>query len=185
MRLLSITLLFVSSFVFAATEFDGNWKSSCAGQQGGYSTENIKIGENKIDYTVAVFGDAGCTNKYVDLVTVGTLDIGPMSQSIAMAHDTQIIFSKINLTPRSGFVTMMLNSKTMCGYKDWKVNVAKDVSGRECDGQQMPKIGDATYDLVSLQNSKLFYGEKTEENDGTSPEKRPKKLDTSRPFSKN
>lgn len=185
MRLLSITLLFASGLVFSATEYDGNWHAGCAGQQGGYSTENVKIGDNKIDYNIAVFGDASCTNKYVDLMTSGSLDIGAMSQSTEMARETQIIFSKITITPRSAFVAMMLNSKNMCGHKDWKVNVAKNVAGEECDEQKMPKIGDSAYDLVSIQNSKLFYGEKTEENDGTTPEKRPKNLDKTKPFSKN
>ncbi len=144
MRILSLTLILLSSLVFAASEFDGNWNAACAGQTGGYSTENIKIGNNKIDYSVAVFGDANCTNKYVDLVSTGTIDIGAMSQSVAMAHDTQIIFSKITLTPRSAFVAVMLNKQVMCGYNDWKANVAKNVSGLVCDEKQMPKVGDST-----------------------------------------
>ena len=186
MRLLSIALLFVSSLVFSAnTEYDGTWRAGCAGTQGAYSTEFIKIGDNKIDYNVAVFGDASCTNQYVDLKTSGTIDIGAMSQSTEMARDTQIILSKITITPRSAFVAMMLNSKNMCGYNNWKANVEKDVAGKECDEKQMPKVGDSAYDLVSIQNSKLFYGEKTDENDGTTPEKRPKNLDKARPFSKN
>lgn len=185
MRLLTLALLF-TNFIFAASEYDGNWQSACHEdeERGTYSSEHIKIGDNKIEYSVAVFGNSDCSNQYVDVSITGTLDIGPVSQSIANARDTQAIVSKALLTPKSGFVAMMLNSKNMCGMKNWKANVAQDVSGKECEGKQMPKIGDSSYDLISRESNKLFRGEKTEENNGTSPEKRPIALNKENPFSK-
>jgi len=78
------------------------------------------------------------------------------------------------------------NSRSYCGYTDWTVNVAKDVTGKACDGDTMASAGTTIYDIFTIYDysisgdftdgheiGDLNFGETDGVLNGSSPDKRP------------
>ncbi len=76
----------------------------------------------------------------------------------------------------------VLNLSNFCGYKNWKVDLAQDVTERTCNlmGQDIPTItvGDMSYNIYQLTNNELFLGTPSEDYDGSSQATRPIELGT-------
>lgn len=183
MRFLILSVL-ISGLAFSASEYEGTWTSPCIKDQEIYTKDVWKATGSELTHEMSIYGDAECSTKYVEVLLKGTLDIGVPSQAVAMSRETQMIFSLVTLTPQHEIVTGVLNGNKICGLENWQTGVAKNVAGANCENQQMPKIGDSVYNLISLQNNVLYLGKLTEQLNGTSPEKRPRELDKQKPFSK-
>jgi hypothetical protein len=69
------------------------------------------------------------------------------------------------------------NDYVYCGINDWRINVPREVTGKDCSGT-IYRAGDVTYDLVRIdQGRKLFFGNFEDGYDGKSPSTRPISID--------
>ncbi len=78
--------------------------------------------------------------------------------------------SKVEITPLTTTEANGRNSVTACGFSDWAVNVPKDITSG-CGGPS--SAGETTYDIYKIDNGRLFTGDLTGSNDGTTASKRP------------
>lgn len=79
--------------------------------------------------------------------------------------------SKVEITPLTTTEANGRNSVTACGFSDWAVNVAKDITSG-CGGPG--SAGETTYDIYKVDNGRLFTGDLSGSYDGTSAAKRPR-----------
>lgn len=74
------------------------------------------------------------------------------------------------------------NAAKGCGYTDWRINLAHNVTGKECWGYTVSKH-DLWKDIVSFQDPKLFFGKRAIDSQGRYTfGERPTELSSSDPF---
>jgi archaellin len=86
---------------------------------------------------------------------------------------------EIDVTHKSVMVTLKgqqtvdeFNSGKVCGFEDWALDTAKDVSGKVC-GDDGKTLDAPVFDIFDVVVSSLKFGEKDFDHDGTIAAKRP------------
>ncbi len=100
----------------------------------------------------------------------------------AGADEAEFDFEKVTFTPFADFFIGMLNN-AKSGNSDWKVGESQDVSNTGAlffaPVSQYPR----EYDLLKLDGSNLYFGQRPADNNMGSPEKRPTQV-TTKPVTK-
>ena len=97
------------------------------------------------------------------------------------------VVKTIQLTHHDKNLVEDLNEIPFCGYNDWVVNKAKEITGRQCldDLPPVPKIDDTVYDLMQEKASqegkrRLYFGiavgKSDQQRDGRTEAERPQVL---------
>ena len=68
-----------------------------------------------------------------------------------------LIFSGATETPNSSYDVTWVNDNSYCGYSDWELNVAKDITGKTCTHGTEWSAGTAGQGVYLLDGSKIFY----------------------------
>ncbi|MFZ3231261.1 MAG: hypothetical protein WA160_13720 [Pseudobdellovibrio sp.] len=88
-------------------------------------------------------------------------------------------FASTELTVFVSEVIADFNKRSVCGFTNWIAAEAKVITGLKCalfnynKDTQIPRVGDLKYGIYSVDNERLFYGQMTQEKDGSSAGKRP------------
>ena len=179
-----IGLLF-ASFANASEPIEGKWTSDCLKQEQSYYMNTMTIAGNNISQVGNSYEDSACKMKALEVGVESTAKYGPDSMQVAKAKELDTILSSLTLLVHDPRYISYLNSQKFCGYTDWAVEQVKDIAGKDCGGNLMPKVGDAYYDIYSLLNTdKLLTGKASKDFDGQTPEKRIRELDTDHPMSR-
>ena len=188
MRLSGIVCGLLVSAQFALgseAALEGKWATGCLKADKSTQSEVMTMNGNNLDVIVQGFSDQGCATRFMTANLTGTFKMGPDSQMVKDAKESELIYSTLTLTFHSSEIVGYLITLNVCGYSDWQVDQPKNVLGQTCDKTVMPKAGDTRYNLITLpMNNRLFLGKETKEFDGSTPDKRPRELDMDRPFNK-
>ncbi len=96
----------------------------------------------------------------------------------AQAFDLTAV--RVTETPLDESIVESFNDDAECGFTDWEVGVAKDITGIVCTpGEEPVRAGDKLYDIVGVQGDRLQTGflPEGDASVGTTPENRPVALD--------
>lgn len=105
--------------------------------------------------------------------------------SASGVSNLDIDFQSVQLTALSPEQAALWNRINFCGRKNWELRIQQNVTGQTCDPLPMRVPGSTYYTAVSLEGSKLFFAEDSDEKDGSSPASRPTNPNTANPWIRN
>lgn len=171
----------------ARAPLDGTWLSNCYTEQNEttYAKDSMTFDGNNLDLLVTDFADSQCATQSFAAEVKATYQDGAHSITVPDATEVDETVTSIGLVFYAPNLIATLNEMKLCGYSDWAVGQMKDVTGKTCNNQEMPKQGDRSYDIYEILSDKtLVTGMVTKDYDGSTPEKRPQALDMSKQYSK-
>ena len=127
-----------SSSSTSTTELEGTWLSSCYSGTGFYYISTVTVSGTSFVLKHEGHNDSNCsTDNYTHLWTYSSLSIG---DGVTYESGTKtgayfsMILSSVTETMNSSYDATYANNNSYCGYSDWELNVAKDISGKTCVG---------------------------------------------------
>jgi hypothetical protein len=112
----------------------------------------------------------------------GSYEILNKSADVASAYEANFHFDSAKLTPQNDFFVALFNKteKGTCGTEPWSLNTEQNVTETGCSPIGVDiKTKNTEYDLVKVEDNKLYYGARPTDGSGLeTPEKRPKALQT-------
>ena len=160
----------------------GFWSTGC---QNGLKNEQIYGRNNRVFTTEGFYQDKNCTDESFRFQTIGLVSYysGSTSESYI-----DFLYEEIFLTVFKQNVILDFNSRKVCGYADWTVTQAQNITGLKCAifnlnrPTKIPSAGETKYGIYHSNDGKLFYGRLTQELNATSPEKRPNQINFAREY---
>ena len=127
-----------SSTTTTTTELEGTWVASCFSSGSYYKIDTVTVSGTGMVYKSEMHADSSCsTDNNTQEWTYSSLSIG---DAVTYESGTNtgayfsMIFSGATETPNSSYDVTWVNDNSYCGYSDWELNVAKDITGKTCDG---------------------------------------------------
>lgn len=118
--------------------------------------------------------DKECTQESFRFKTVGTLVFDNNEPSWI-----DFYYTAIDLTVFVPQVVADFNTRAVCGFQDWQVGTSKQITGLKCalfnvnKPTQIPTVGDLKFGIYKIEDGRLYYGQLTQEKNGSSAKKRP------------
>lgn len=171
-----ILVLFLSLSAFAKTDLSGNWVSECTpfSKHSFKSRIVFKGATEKVEFKL--FEDAKCVDHsltvFYEAIFITGAKFGEgkkfnsLPTKVQMSVHLPAILEQFNKT----------DSEDGCGIKNWKLNIAQDVSGKFCRPFKMPTVGKTVYDMYKLNLNSLVFGGLPTKWDMSDPTVRPDKL---------
>lgn len=184
--------LFVSGTLWAnSVDLTGTWSGQCAptGQEGvtmrlNFTFSDAADNKGKSIANMHVYQGADCQTLVKNTNLVGSYSVGDEfgeGRAFDMAINTMLE------TSLNDEMTKLLNSANHCGYSDWITGITKIVDMAKCNA----KLIDASQTLYTIikvtdedGTAKLLFGDRSGENNGSTPEKRPEVIDALREYMK-
>ena len=125
-----------SSTTTTTTELEGTWLTSCYSSGSYYKLYTLIVTGTGVVLKKEMHHDSNCsTDNNTQELTYSSLSIGD-----AVTYDNgtktgayfSMIFSGATETPNSSYDVTWVNDNSYCGYSDWELNVAKDITGKTC-----------------------------------------------------
>lgn len=109
----------------------------------------------------------------------GTFVIPDENMPIAGALPIDVTWKAVSLVIENGETARAFNEMKVCGLDGWQAHVARDVSGRLCDGLQVPTSAKSMYLMFKIEGDHCYPGDinSSHDQDGTSHQRRPQRLD--------
>lgn len=178
---LAVTAIFLTEVAVAApAALDGTWTTPFETRFGGISTQNsLTVLDGKtLQFGARVHVKSPLFGNLAELYTL-TSGYEIFDRPVDAAQTIfpiDFTFIKIEQTPLNEETAVKNNSDAQCGFTDWKVGVAKDITGIKCDehDEHTMKPGEKLYSIFQIQGDTLLLGTEP----GDSPETRSKMLDT-------
>ena len=127
-----------SSTTTTTTELEGTWLSSCHSSGMYYNLNTLTVTGTGVVFKKEMHNDSNCsTDNNSQEWTFSSLSIG---DAVTYESGTKtgayfsMILSGATETPNSSYDVTWVNDNSYCGYSDWELNVAKDITGKTCDG---------------------------------------------------
>jgi hypothetical protein len=184
-----------SSFSFeeSAVTLIGAWKGACIRlypqpQEGGFidtttQQSSVVYTATGVVVTADVYRELDCKAPNYTMTVTADYKLGADAGGLTPIDYT---LHTIKITYKDAFDIADINDAAFCGFSDWAVGVAKDVSGKVCfdDDPALPKDGDKLFDVAQLDAGKLYFGLAAQRagikpgpHDGSTAEKRPVAVD--------
>ena len=125
-----------SSTTTTTTELEGTWLTSCYSSGSYYKLYTLIVTGTGVVLKKEMHHDSNCsTDNNTQELTYSSLSIGD-----AVTYDNgtktgayfSMILSGATETPNSSYDVTWVNDNSYCGYSDWELNVAKDITGKTC-----------------------------------------------------
>lgn len=135
---------------------------------------------NQVIYSEENFFNSACSEPSVASRSYGEYSLGPL---VADSRHIDFIFEKVTLEPKNEAVAAGYRARSLCGIADWSAGSETEITGLSCDFLDnggnflVPAAGARRYGIVKEEGDSLFFGRLSPELDGSSPERRPTKLD--------
>lgn len=127
-----------SSSTTSTTALEGTWLSSCHSSGSYYKLLTLIVTGTGVVLKKEMHHDSNCsTDNNTQEWTYSSLLIG---DSVTYESGTKtgayfsMIFSGATETPNSAYDVTWVNDNSYCGYSDWELNVAKDITSKTCAG---------------------------------------------------
>jgi len=148
-------------------EVQGTWLSECAYDDELHYTETYIFEKTVISLITHFYSDNKCTNIAGTEKYTGSFDITSAEQKDIRNID--ILVDNVTLTANSDAFVQQFNGKSYCGYADWTINKAKDVTGKNCDSETYFIKGTRLYGILRFSGdsskSKFFASDLDESLD--------------------
>jgi hypothetical protein len=119
----------------------------------------FEIGAREFRLAIDVFGDEGATDRRLTLEFVGPWRLGPPSVRVPDAMEADFGHTAWSLTVRSPALLAHV-AAAGCTDTPWALDVPQDVSARGCLGIASVSDCPSEYDIVSLREDRLVFGER-------------------------
>ena len=120
------------------TALEGTWLSSCYSSGSYYNLATLTVSGTGMVYKKEMHNDSNCsTDNNTQEWTYSSLTIGDTAtyeSGTKTGAWFTMIFSGATETPNSSYDVTWVNDNSYCGYSDWELNVAKDITGKTCVG---------------------------------------------------
>ena len=125
-----------SSSTTSTTELEGTWVASCFSSGSYYKIDTVTVSGTGMVYKSEMHADSSCsTDNNTQEWTYSSLTIGDTAtyeSGTKTGAWFTMIFSGATETPNSSYDVTWVNDNSYCGYSDWELNVAKDITGKTC-----------------------------------------------------
>jgi len=192
---LIITLLGILSTGERASALDGAWARPWIDDIHGYLhrfTHSFD-GQNYHVISTTVINRPSRGMYIFDAVTTLNYQLGTLlrTESGIEIYELDTTTVRQSIVPRTYSAAGMFWQKRECGFSDWEIDVAVDISNRTCSGI-VPVAGDdwqpniKTYQIIGISADKVYLGnlDADPNKDGVSAARRPEKLVIDIPFTK-
>lgn len=172
------SLLFSGLTSYAQTPLEGIWLRPCLNK--GAAHIQIFTGlKNRADDLF--YEDLNCTVPAMTFINIGHFKI----------QDQQIDyeFESVSIVLYTDRLVKSYNDRAVCGKSDWEKNSITVITGLRCAlfqenyFVQVPKAGDKRFGIWKIEEDSLFFGALSQQENGSTPEKRPTAFDL-RPYFK-
>jgi hypothetical protein len=171
MRRMNILILVGLSLSVEAAASDGSivgeWRRRCFSDGRDYSAV---FTESTLSIIERHFVD-GCRTLAYTIEKSGAYVVG--DSDIPNSQTLDITVAGMVITPRSELAVSVFNDHQVCGFDAWEAEIGVEVTGRLCNREQYPEVGDTVYDLVRIQNNSLVFGDSKGWSEIRSPDRRP------------
>ncbi|MEI6833618.1 MAG: hypothetical protein WCL28_06455 [bacterium] len=169
---------------------DGNWLGSCEADGAGKSKKSdFVVSGSSATSTIRTFSDANCVTEASVSVFSIRFVVGRPVATPAGAFEVEQTVSKIMMTLKTPEgVTMANEGVKIDDAVVWPatcnggftINVPKELNSTVCAGDLLyGALFSTSYGIVKVDGDKIYFGETDETNDGSTPAKRPTKLESS------
>ncbi|MBC7465962.1 MAG: hypothetical protein H7256_08210 [Bdellovibrio sp.] len=152
------------------SDLSGTWTMPC---DRGLRKEQV-IQDNIATTTEFFHQDKDCTQESFRFKTVGRLAFNANEP-----FWIDFTYSAVELTVFVPQVVSDFNMRSVCGFQDWQAGTAKVITGLKCalfnvnKPTQIPTVTDLKFGIYKIEEGHLYYGQLTQEKNGSSAEKRP------------
>lgn len=133
----------------------GTYSTGCQASGPGASQFDIVITATTLQFANTLYDDGACAQPRVKFSYEDTYVDTAASVTPSGARDINITMGKIYYTLLSASAVTTSNGATECGFSNWTLNVAKDVSASAC--QDIP-LNTLTYTVAKTANDQLEIG---------------------------
>jgi hypothetical protein len=163
--------------MFTTTDLVGRWVSEqiepIQNADGSviYGRRDFTLGDRDWQLRFTAYGDDQATVPLFTLRAEGTYALGDPSPDVADARYADFHFASRSLTAHQpGLVDLF----TSASATPWEIDVERDVSADGCAFVPSVSASPTEYDLVKLEGSRLFFGDRS--RDLSDPANRPQRL---------
>ena len=125
-----------SSSTTSTTALEGTWLSSCHSSGSYYNLHTLIVTGTGVVFKKEMQNDSNCSpDNNTQEWTYSSLSIGDTAtyeSGTKTGAWFTMIFSGATETPNSSYDVTWVNDNSYCGYSDWELNVAKDITGKTC-----------------------------------------------------
>lgn len=177
MKLVLIFLFLISaSHSWGSSSLVEAWVTDCYVFGRHSFISEIQLVDNRQLTIFKLFEDKTCHGHVSTVTYAGTFSTGNF---FGEGIEFDSLPTRVNFTVHLESVIEQYNdpnSSDGCGLKNWKLNVAQDVSGRYCRPFQMPSINKMIHDIYKTQANDIRFGGLPLNWDLADPNSRPQKL---------
>jgi hypothetical protein len=128
------------------------------------------------------FVEPSCASPVFTTEERGSYSTGDAVQGPEGARALDVVLRASFLTLQAQEYVDYYNEHAYCGFRDWQLGVAKDITGLTCGANQYPAAGSRFYDFYAFNTVdgelRMATGYYDEDHDGSSPEARPVEIGT-------
>lgn len=170
----------------ASESLEGSWETECA--KGSSTSVIFSLSFNGGSYggIGRIYEGLTCSTPSFELSIAGSYSVGGLVKDDPQAYALDLTYGATMVKPVLQSTVDSFNTTSYCGFTDWALNVAKDISGVTCSGTQTPAVGTKYYDIFAIYNystsingtmihdiGDLNFGYQDSTYDGSTPDKRP------------
>jgi len=166
----------------AAGELAGTWSTACiskerdSGEIESYSKKTLVFTEASMTTEMSDYDNTDTTCAGTPLYSINETNTFTVGADVTTPAGAKILDwtpSKVEATIKTAGAVNQFNGNAQCGFSDWTINVAKDVSTAACGGQA---LNSAVYNIYDVDGTSLKTGELTTEGAGGTAALRPTAL---------
>ena len=151
-----------SSSTTTTTELEGTWITSCTVDSDNYSHlyKIVVTGTDAVE-TDEVHSDTNCStdlNKWEWTYSSLSIEDEVTFDDGTKGHKYSINIQSSNYTAQISALVSALNSANMCGFNNWVINTAKDLSGITCGSATHPAKNTTGRGMYNLVGNNAFFG---------------------------
>ena len=143
------------------TELEGTWLTSCSSSGSFYKIYTITVTSTDVVLKIESHTDSSCSTDFAMWEdTYDSLSIGDevTFSDATKGHKFTLEVVSFKLTPQTASVVSALNTDNSCGYSDWTLNTAKDITGKTCSSTAYDVANTSVQGLYNLVGNNLFLG---------------------------
>ena len=150
-----------SSTATTTTELEGTWVTNCYASGSSYYIQTVIVSGTDISNKKEQHTDSSCSTDYV--LWEDTYDSLSIGDEVTFSDATKgqkftLEVVRFKLTPQPASVVSALNTDNSCGYSDWTLNTAKDITGQTCSSTAYDVANTSVQGLYNLVGNNLFLG---------------------------
>ena len=153
-----------TSSTTTTTELEGAWQTSCylfSADNLSYVT-TISVTGTNLEIKDESHDDSSCNTDNGTLVaSFSSLSIGEEELSFssgATGHKFTMNLASFKYTPETAADVSYVNTNSICGYSDWALNTAKDITGKTCGSLTIPVANTTYLSIYKLVGNNLYLG---------------------------